>query len=200
MGDGIASTTCQPSERTHSATLSTANWCASGSRTMPPLPTFPRPASNCGLTRMTASASEGAAASTGPSSSVAEMNETSITSSVSSGLPSAAASAPASSSRALVRSIRCTRVVVAQLHGDLAEAGIDAGHAGRTVLQQAVGKSAGRGADVEAGPARDSDLPVGQGRGQLEPAAAHIGHVVAQQPDRAHPRRRKCLACRFFAR
>ena len=50
--------------------------------------------------------------------------------------------------------------VVAQLHGDLAEAGIDGGNLGCAVLQQAVGKAAGGGAYVEAGAAFDVDLPV----------------------------------------
>ena len=71
--------------------------------------------------------------------------------------------------------------VVAQLHGDLAEAGIDGGHMRGAVLQQAIGKSAGRGADIEAGAACNRDLPVIERRRELEPAAAHVGLVLAQQ-------------------
>src|SRR6185437_14000825 len=104
IGDGITPTFCQPSETTAAETLSTASRCAAGSRTMPPLPMCSRPASNCGLTRMMASRSSGAAANTGSSSNVAEMKETSITRS-----EAWESSAPGSRRRALVRSRRWTR-------------------------------------------------------------------------------------------
>jgi uncharacterized membrane protein YhaH (DUF805 family) len=51
-----------------------------GSRTMPPLPTCSRPASNCGLTRITASLQRRRGGQYRPQeASVAEMNETSMT-------------------------------------------------------------------------------------------------------------------------
>ena len=51
------------------------------------------------------------------------------------------------------------------------------------MLQQAIGKSSRRGAHIQARPAGRRDLPVLQRRRQLEPSAAHIRLVLAQQPD-----------------
>ena len=149
---------------------------------MPPLPTLPRPASNCGLMRMTASVSEGAAAKTGASSSVAEMNETSMTSSVSDGL--AWFCECAGCEKACIGALdEANARVVAELHGDLAEAGVDGGDVRGAALQQAVRKAAGGGADVEAGSAGDVDLPVVEGGLKFESAAADVGHVVAEEAD-----------------
>ena len=52
------------------------------------------------------------------------------------------------------------------------------------VLQQAVGKSAGGGAYIQARPALDGDLPMLERGSKLESAAAYIGHIVAQHADR----------------
>ena len=150
---------------------------------MPPLPTCSRPASNCGLTRMTASVSAGAAANTGPSSSVAEMNETSMTSRVRFWVALLCSQALRRKKARIGTLHEADARVVAQLHGNLAEAGIDGGDMRRAVLQQAVGESASRGANVEAGSARYGDLPVVERRRQLEAAAAHVGQVFAEQAD-----------------
>ena len=125
-----------------------ANACACGSRTMPPLPTFSRPASNCGFTRITASRSAGAAGNTGPSSKVAEINATSITSNVSSG--PAAANAPGLQQPRVGSFHQSNPRIVAQLHRDLAGPGVHRRHVRRAMLQQAVGKATGRGAHVKA--------------------------------------------------
>ena len=50
-------------------------------------------------------------------------------------------------------------------------------------LQQAVGKAAGGGADVETDSTGDVDLPVVEGGLKLESAAADVGHVVAEETD-----------------
>ena len=71
--------------------------------------------------------------------------------------------------------------VRAQLVGNLAVAGIDGQHPVGTVLQQAVGEASGRRADIGAGAALHIEGP-GRERGfELQAAAAHIAHVLAEQ-------------------
>ena len=55
MGESMTSMPRAALLERHRRTRSMAAWRASGSRTMPPLPMFSRPASNWGLMRMTAS-------------------------------------------------------------------------------------------------------------------------------------------------
>ncbi len=74
--------------------------------------------------------------------------------------------------------------VVAEGLGNLAVAGVDGQYAVRAVLQQAIGEATGGRADVQAKSAAYLDGPVGQGRFQLEAAAAHVAHLAAQQADR----------------
>ena len=74
--------------------------------------------------------------------------------------------------------------VVAQLHGNLAEARIDGGHVRRAMLQQAIGKPSRRGAHVQAAASLDGDWPMFERRGQLHSPAAHIRLLLAQQADR----------------
>src|SRR5262249_23706140 len=50
IGDSMTSTSRPPSPVTATATFATALFWTSGSRTIPPLPTSSRPASNCGFT------------------------------------------------------------------------------------------------------------------------------------------------------
>jgi len=73
--------------------------------------------------------------------------------------------------------------VVAQLHVDLAEAGVDGRDVRGAMLQKAVGKSSGRCANIEAGAAGNVDLPVIQRSGQLQSAPADVGKVIAEEPD-----------------
>ena len=73
--------------------------------------------------------------------------------------------------------------VVAELHGDLAEAGVDCGDMRGAALQKAVSKATGGGADVEAGSAGDVDFPVVEGGLKFESAATDEGHVVAKEAD-----------------
>ena len=57
IGDGVMATRAKPtSARRGRDALDAPAACTSGSRTMPPLPTSPRPASNCGFTSATTSA------------------------------------------------------------------------------------------------------------------------------------------------
>ena len=114
--------------------------------------------------------------------SVAEMKETSMTSRVSVGSP-ASASAPGARKRALVRSTEADARIVAELHGDLAEAGVDCGDVRGAALQKAVSKATGGGADVEAGSAGDVDFPVVEGGLKFESAATDVRHVVAEEAD-----------------
>ena len=67
-----------PNSATAARTRSTAICCASASRTIPPLPTFSRPTSNCGFTSNTNSNPSPAHCTTAGSTNVAEMNDTSI--------------------------------------------------------------------------------------------------------------------------
>ena len=73
--------------------------------------------------------------------------------------------------------------VVAELHSDLPEAGVDSSDVRSAALQKAVGKATGRGADVEAGSACNVDSPVVECGLKLETAAANEGHVVAEEAD-----------------
>ena len=85
IGESITSTPSPPySQHTRPHPLHGRTAVASASRTIPPLPTFSRPASNCGFTRITARSlpprSSAAPAPPAPrgSTSVAEINDTSI--------------------------------------------------------------------------------------------------------------------------
>ena len=51
------------------------------------------------------------------------------------------------------------------------------------VLQQAVGESPGGCSHVKAGSARNVDLPVFKSCGQLQPATAYVGKILAEQTD-----------------
>jgi len=73
--------------------------------------------------------------------------------------------------------------VGAELHGDLAEAGVDGGDVGCAVLQETVSEATGGSADVEAETAGDSDRPVGERACQLEAAAADVLLFFAEQTD-----------------
>jgi hypothetical protein len=73
--------------------------------------------------------------------------------------------------------------IVAELHCDLAEAGVDGGDVGGAVLEKTVSKAAGGCADVEAETAGDVDFPVDECGLKFETAAAYEGHVVAEQAD-----------------
>lgn len=74
--------------------------------------------------------------------------------------------------------------IVAQFHRNLAEAGIDGGDMRSSTLQQAVGKPTRGCADVEACAITDIDVPVIEGPGQLDAAAAYERQIVAEKPDR----------------
>ncbi len=73
--------------------------------------------------------------------------------------------------------------IIAELHGDLAKAGVDGSDVRGAALEEAVSKAAGGSADVEAGSAGDVDFPVIEGGLKFESAAADVGHVVAEETD-----------------
>ena len=73
--------------------------------------------------------------------------------------------------------------VVAEGLGDLAIAGVNGENPGGTVLEHAVGETAGGGADVEAEAAGKVDVPVVQSAFELEPAAADVAEVGAEDAD-----------------
>ena len=116
--------------------------CTSGSRTTP-FGASARPASNCGLTRTSASQPGAASAMAGGSTRVAEMNETS----------------QVIDSRREGQLVQMTRVdplehvravVVAESRMELPVADVQRDHARRAPLEQAVRESARRRAEVEA--------------------------------------------------
>ena len=88
--------------------------------------------------------------------------------------------------------------IVAQLHVDLAEAGVDGSHLRGAMLQQTIGKASGRSAHIEARAARYVNLPMAQSRGQLESTAAYVGIVPAKQPDRCVGRNRSAGLVNFL--
>jgi hypothetical protein len=51
------------------------------------------------------------------------------------------------------------------------------------VLQQAIGKAAGRGSHIERNPAADANVPVFKCTLELLSAAAYVFQVAAEQPD-----------------
>jgi len=73
--------------------------------------------------------------------------------------------------------------VGAELHGDLTEAGVDGRDMRGAVLEETVGESAGRSADVKAGAIVDVDAPVVEGVGELEASTADVGLVFAKEAD-----------------
>jgi hypothetical protein len=120
---------------------------------MPPLPTWPLPTSNWGLTKMTISAITGVAyGEAEPFGKVA-------------GLQIAGVDA----------FVNDHARIVAQLPIQLAVTDIDGVHAGGSALQQAIGEAAGGGSHVQADATAHVDREMIQRAGQLEPAAADVG-------------------------
>ncbi len=119
-----------------------------------------------------------AAAITAGRTSVAEMKDTSIT----------------TTSTSFPKLIRCEiagiglfqqadACILTQAEIDLAVAGIDCDHACSAALEKTIGKSSGRSSDVEADFACDIDLPVRESFLQFETAAADILEIFAEQAD-----------------
>src|ERR1035441_9557916 len=73
--------------------------------------------------------------------------------------------------------------IAAQLHVDLAVAGIDRDYLRHTVLQQTVGEAARGRPDVHANLVAHINVPVLDGTRQLQPTAADERHLVAQNSD-----------------
>lgn len=71
--------------------------------------------------------------------------------------------------------------VVAELNGNLTEAGVDGGNMRRATLQKAVSKAASGGAYIKASATGDFDLPVIEGGLEFEATAADVGHVIAEK-------------------
>ncbi len=131
---------------------------ASGSRTIPPLPMFWRPASNWGLTRMTAvpcqalfGRAEGADdggedEGRGDEGDVHRRERPAV------GL-SGVSSSPGVRRPGVGALAERNAGVVAELLGDLAVAGVDGEDGGGSALEHAVGEAAGGGSDIDAGEA-----------------------------------------------
>ena len=75
--------------------------------------------------------------------------------------------------------------VGAQAGIDLAVTGVHGEHAGGAVLQHAIGKAAGGGADIHADGSFERDAPVGERRLQFEASAADVTEIAAEQTDQA---------------
>ena len=137
----------RPASRAACATPTSAPRRASGSRTTPPLPTCPRPTSNCGLTSARQSNSGAAQASTAGSTLASEMKETSAT--TRSGREGQQRRVQGAGVHALDH--RDPRVL-AQPPVELAVGHVQRDHGLRAALEQAVGEAARRGAHVQAPP------------------------------------------------
>ena len=74
--------------------------------------------------------------------------------------------------------------ILAQLEIHLPVARVDRDHRRRAVLQQTIGESSGRGANIEANLAPYIDVPMLKRALQLQSAAADILQIFAQQPNR----------------
>ena len=85
--------------------------------------------------------------------------------------------------RILVRSKMTTARVVAQFPGELAVAHIDGVDLPGPLLQQAVRETSRRGAHVEGRKPVDPDAKGVQGPLELHAAAAHVGVILAPDPD-----------------
>jgi hypothetical protein len=75
-------------------------------------------------------------------------------------------------------------VIVAELMGDLAVAGVDGKDAGRPTLEHAVGETSGGSSDIDAGQTSKIDRPVGQGMFKLETTATDILEIGAEEANR----------------
>lgn len=71
----------------------------------------------------------------------------------------------------------------AEFPGQLAVTDIDGKNLCRAMLQQAVGETAGRGADIKGCPADHLDGKDLQGMSQLDTAARHVGEILPAQAD-----------------
>ena len=71
--------------------------------------------------------------------------------------------------------------ILAEAEVDLAVSGVDRDHASGAVLQEAIGETAGGGADVEASFAGDVDLPMLKTFFELESAAAYVLKILAEE-------------------
>ena len=67
----------------------------------------------------------------------------------------------------------------------MAVTGVNGEHAGGAVLQHAIGKAAGGGADIHADGGFEQDVPVDERRLQFEASAADITGIGAEQTDQA---------------
>ena len=75
--------------------------------------------------------------------------------------------------------------ISAQGLGDLPVTGVDRYHAGCAMLQHAIGKSTGGGANVDAVPPGKVDFPVDKGGFQLQSTAADVTLFFSQNPSSA---------------
>jgi hypothetical protein len=152
----MVSATCQPSDRTQSATLSMASLCASGSRTIPPLPTCPAPRLKLRLDQHHGLGKRGSGSQHRPQQQRGRDKRHIHHQQRQFRLPALVDRQCTRRKQAGVGALQQPDArVVAQLHGDLPKAGIDGGDMRRAVLQQAVGKPARRSAHIQAVAAGD---------------------------------------------
>ncbi len=71
--------------------------------------------------------------------------------------------------------------IVAELHRYLPESGIHGSDVGGAVLKKTVSKPTGGGPDVEAGAARELNVPVVERPLEFEAATTHVWHVLAEK-------------------
>ena len=74
--------------------------------------------------------------------------------------------------------------VLPELEIQLTVAGIDGDDPSRAMLQQAIGESSSRCADIEANFARNMNFPVIEGAFEFQAATAYVAEILAEQADR----------------
>ena len=150
-----------------------AAWIA-GSRTTPPLPTSPRPASNCGLTSAT-SIAPGRARSSAASSTLARPMKLASHTTISTGSGTMSVRQVAG----IGLFVDDHAVVAAQFPRQLVGADVDRIDLRRALGQQHIGEPAGRASDVERHRAGHVEPEMLQPMRQLDPAARHPRMIAA---------------------
>ena len=178
IGDSVMAWRTNPTSAAARDASSTTRACTAGSRITPFLPTSARPASNCGFTSATTSAPSRSSGGTLGKMCRNEMNDTSMVT--------------MSNECWQVRRLERPRIralddddagIVAQAPIELAVADVEGDDPARAALEQHVGESAGRCADVERLAAVDGYAERVERMRQLDPASADVRMIRLLQRD-----------------
>ncbi len=169
IGDSSEPSRSRRSSRPSASISSTTRRRVCSDRTTPPRGTSLRPASNCGLTRTTASPPGFTRAITAGRTSRSEMKETSTTA-----RSTGSGTSASERRRALTRSRRTHARVGAKLRVELSVADVDRVDARRAALEQTVREAPGRGAHVQANLPGGVDPERVEGRRELDASARDV--------------------------